>query len=230
MKKKLATSSLLLLSLFAAAAGRGAEPRVGLRCDFDSEPRLMAHSRVVGAFMVPRRTVFRIADVPGATDGRALVVEANNSSGFLLIKFDGLDLKKYPYMRWRWRIVRQLKLAPGGSDPDDQPCVVYLIAGSRLNQKCLGYRWEFNTPVGTERMINYGMSRVKAFCLRDRQSPAGEWVVEERDLQADYRAAFGIPIPAEFVIGIGGNSQYSRSDTRVEIDYIEFRSAPAPGK
>ena len=229
MKKKLMRSCLPLLSLFAAAACRGADPQVGLRCDFDSEPALKAHSRIVGAFMVRRRTEFRIADVAGATDGRALVIEANNSSGFMLIQFDGLDLKKHPYMRWRWRIVRPLKLAPGESDPDDQAGVVYLVAGSRFNQKCLGYRWEFNTPIGAGRMINYGMSKVRTFCIRNRQSPVGEWVVEERDLQADFQAAFGVPIPPDYIISIGGNSQYSRSDTRVEIDYIEFRSAPAAG-
>ena len=226
---KIISTTAFLLSAFAALLCRGGEPAAGFRCDFDSERE---HWHRIGSFMVARRTSFHIADVPGAENGRALVVEAKCSSGFLIMRFPELDLGKYPVMRWRWRIVRRMNLAEGGYDPDDQACVVYIADGSEFRQKCVGYRWEFNTPVGTAGVLKYGggLRLVKAFCLRNRETPDGEWVVDERNVVEDFKAEFGAPPSAEFVVTIGGNSQHSNSDTRVEIDYIEFRPAPAPAK
>lgn len=222
----------LLPALFVAAVCRGAgEPQVGLRCDFASERDLGDDWRTIGSFMVPLWTHFHIADVPGAANGRALVVEANNSGGFMIVRFRGVDLGKHPRLHWRWRIVRPMKVAVGRRDPDDQACVIYIADGTQVRQRCVGYRWEFNTPVGATAMLKYGggIRLVKAFCLRNRETPAGEWVEEERDVVADFKDAFGVAPAHDFVVVIGGNSQHSRSNTRVEIDYIEFRSAPAPG-
>jgi len=222
-----------LPGLFAAAVCFGGGSEVGGRCDFDSARFVKGDEcRIIGAFGVSRRTNFDVADEESAEDKKILVVEAKEASGFLIFRIKGVDLRKYPYMRWRWRIVRRLNLRDDDTDePDDQACVVYIVDGSQLNQKCVGYRWEHNTPVGAKRMLNYaGLRKVQAICLRNRKTPIGEWVEEERNVVADFKAAFGrIPSP-KFVISIGGNSQHSNSDTRVEIDYIEFRSAPKPEK
>ena len=229
MKKVLTVA--FLLSMFAAAV-RGEDPPVGLHCDFVSERDLGGDWQKIGSFMVPLWTHFGIADVPEAADGRALVVEANNSSGFLIIRFRGLDLGKYPYMRWRWRIVRRMTLPVGKADPDDQACVIYIADGNQICQKCVGYRWEFNTPVGAAAMLKYGggVRSVKVFCLRNRETPVGEWVEEERNALEDFKCAFGAPPSHEFAVAVGAKSQHTRSNTRVEIDYLEFRSSPATGK
>ena len=222
-----------LLSFLAAAVCSGNEPQAGPRRDFASEHEITGKDcRIIGAFGVSRRTRFFIDDAEGTRDRRALVVETNNSSGFLIFRIKGLDLGKHPYMRWRWRIVRRLNLPETQTaEPDDQACVIYIADGNQLSQKCVGYRWEHRSPVGRKIMLNYaGLRKVLAICLRNRETPVGEWVEEERNVPEDFKAAFGsVPSP-NFVITIGGNSQHSRSDTRVEIDYIEFRSAPAPKK
>ena len=214
---------------FAAAALRltGAS-EVGSRCEFDSERMMREKWQIIGSFLVPGQTNFFIAEEPTASDKRVLVVEAKNASGFLIFRLDGLDLGKYPYMRWRWRVIRQVRPpANGKPEPDDQACVVYLADGNKMSQKCVGYRWEFNTPVGAKRMIIYnGVRKVENFCLRNRETPVGEWVEEERNVLEDFKAAFGKAPSSRFVISIGGNSQHSQSDTRAEIDYIEFRSEP----
>lgn len=218
----------VLLSLFAAAWCRGADPAVGFRCNFDAENELK-HREIFGAVGTLRRTKFVIVDEPGAEDRRALAVDAKRSSAFLVFKVEGLDLKKYPYMRWRWRVVRRLNLPKSDAkDPDDQVCSIYVTFGSTLFQKCVGYRWEHNTRIGFSQRLRYIGRLVHAVCLRNIDTPLGEWVVEERDVIADYRKLFGEEPTKEFVITIGGNSQHSGSDTRAEIDYIEFRSAPAP--
>jgi hypothetical protein len=228
---KFFAKALILSSLIGAVACAAADPAVGPRCEFDSQREMDEHWRTLGAFGVFRKTKFFIADEASAGDGRVLVVEAKRASGFLVFRLNGLDLEKYPYMRWRWRVVRRLSLPDGVREPDDQVCVIYITDGSTISQTCVAYRWEHNTKVGFRQMLDYaGLRIVEAFCVRNKETPVGEWVVDERNVLADYKAAFGRAPSEKFVISVGGNSQHSNSDTRAEIDYIEFRSAPAPKK
>ena len=223
----------LLSSAFAAVAAGGADPGTAvIRCDFDSPEVMKKEWRIQGAWTTLRNTKFVIVGEPTAVDKKVLAVEAKRSSGFLFMRIKGQDLKKYPYMRGRWRVVRSLKLPAGkeGQEPDDQPCVIYISARDGSKDNSVGYRWEFNTKVGTVRMIEYPFSKnVQAYCVRNRETHDGEWVEEERNVLEEYKAAFG-KVPTDFLITIGGNSQHSKSDTRAEIDYIEFRSTPKAGK
>ena len=227
MKKVL--SSAFLLSLVTAAAYCGETPASSVRCDFDAARMLEEKCHFQWVFRVPH-TKFVIVDEPTAVDRRVLAVEADKASGIMIFKFDGLDIKKTPYMHWRWRIVRRVNIPDGTAEPDDQACVIYLSDGNMLRQKCVGYRWEHFVPVGTRRMIKYPCSQVDAWCLRNRETPVGEWVEEERNVFEDFKQAFGEEPSENAAITIGANSQYSKSDTRVEIDYIEFRSSPTTGR
>ncbi len=221
--------SICLLTLFGAAAYGVESPVVIHRCDFNSEDMLtrsIFHRRPFIPF-----TNFFIVDEESAHDRRVLVVETKKSSGFMIFRIDGLDLHKYPYMRWRWRIIRRLDI-PDGIDiePDDQACVVYITDGDVMTQRCVGYRWEHNTPVGRRRMVEYPGAMVSALCVRNRETPVGEWVTEEHNVLEDFKTAFGKTPASDFVITIGGNSQHSRSQSKVEIDYIEFLAAPTAQK
>lgn len=217
------------LTLAAVAAHCVEGPVVTHRCDFNSEDmlsRCIFHRRPFIPF-----TRFFITGEDTAEDRWALVVETKKSSGFMIFRIDGLDLHKYPYMRWRWRIIRRMEIPDGiGVEPDDQACVVYITDGDVMNQKCVAYRWEHNTPVGCRRMVEYPGAMVNALCVRNRETPVGEWIVEEHNVLEDYKAAFGKTPASDFVITIGGNSQHSKSQTRVEIDYIEFLAAPTAKK
>ena len=230
--KRLTKLTGSILSLAAALRLSGAS-EVGYRCEFgpNFEREMKENWQIIGSFLVPVQTKFFFAEEPSASDKRVLVVEAKEASGFFIFKIDGLDLDKYPYMRWRWRVNRQVRPpAANKPEPDDQACAVYLSDGTMLNQKCVGYRWEHFVPVGTRRMINYACSKVAVRCLRNRETPVGEWVEEECNVFEDFKRAFGKEPSKDAVLAIGANSQYSKSDTRVEIDYIECRSSPATGK
>lgn len=176
-----------------------------------------------GRFLVPR-TRFFVADEPSAADGKVLAVESDKATGVLLTAPSPVDLKKTPVMRWRWRLVRPLVLKEDEPEQDEQPVVVYFGDGSLVRQKCVGYRWEYHTPIGEVRTLKYaaGMMTVRAYCVANKDTPVGEWITEERDVVADFKAAYGVDPNEYFIISVGANSQYSKSNTRAEIDFIEF--------
>ena len=198
---------------------------VGLRYNFnDPENLKQAWEFHCSLLMVPR-TSFKIENVASAEDKKSLVVEANSATGVLMTD-PKVDLLKFPVMRWRWRVVRPINIPRNGKEPDDQAGVVYLGDGTMVRQKSIAYRWECNNSLGTKKDVSYagGMMKVRVECIRNRSTPVGEWVVEERDVLADFIRAYKRFPGKYFILGIGANSQYSKSDTRLEIDYIEFVS------
>ena len=214
---------LLSLTVLLHLSVWSAERKAALRYDF-SDPESITKSWEFhcSIFMVPR-TVFKVEACDSASNKKILVVEANSATGVLMTD-PKVNLRKFPVMRWRWRLVRPVVVRNNGKEPDDQAGVIYLGDGTMVSQKSIAYRWECNTPVGTRTQISYagGMMRVNAECIRNRETKIGEWITEERDVLADFIRAYK-RFPGEyFILGVGANSQYSKSRTRLEIDYIEF--------
>ncbi len=195
------------------------------RNDFTNPKTLSDEWKFDGSrFLVPR-TKFFLASEPSAFSGKIMVVEADKGTGVMLTApHTKVDLSKTPVMRWRWRVVRPILLKPGETEPDDQAIVLYFGDGTLLKQRCVGYRWEVNTPVGSSGLHKYaaGMMTVNHITMRNHTTPAGEWVMEERNVAKDYREAYGEAPSKEFIVSVGGNSQYSGSNSRAEIDFIEF--------
>ena len=142
----------------------GPSPDAVWRNDFSDPENLRKEWKFDGSrFMVPR-TKFRIAEEASAVNGRVMVVEADRSTGVMLAAPSPVDLKRCPVMRWRWRVVRPVRLAPDAEEVDDQAVVVYFGDGTLIRQKSVGYRWECNTPIGRSALLKYaaGMMTVKA--------------------------------------------------------------------
>ena len=154
-----------------------------------------------------------------------LKVFSNEATGALCCEpYRRVDLKKTPILRWRWKVN---KFPNGGDgrddDKDDQAIAIYIGASDWMIKKSISYRWETETPKGYIGNITYGGGaiKVKWFCLRNRKTGKGKWVIEERNIAEDFQKAFGF-IPKEFVLSIGANSQNTNSESLAFIDYIEF--------
>lgn len=176
---------------------------------------------------------FAVPDTKFYVKDGALVVEARRSSGSMMT-MPRADLQKYPILRWRWR-VRNLPPGADGRDPklDDQAAVLYIGSGGLMKRQVLAFRWETETPIGYEGRVKYagGVISVHFHCLRNRTSPLNEWVEESVNVAELFRKAFGfLPGPEEYVITFGGNSQYTKSHTFADFDFVELRKAESPVK
>lgn len=135
-----------------------------------------------------------------------------------------VDLKKTPVMRWRWR-VKQYPPEADGRNPakDDQPVAIYIgINNGMLKKQSIAYRWETLTPIGFEGGTTYAkILSVHYIVMRNVSSGTGEWITEKRNILKDFQRVYG-KTPDKFAISINGNSQYTKSNTVAEIDFIEF--------
>jgi hypothetical protein len=116
-------------------------------------------------------------------------------------------------LSWRWKIDRTLAKGRFGSkEGDDFAARVYvsfdvpvesltfaerakmeiakLVYGAELPAAAICYVWDNHAPVGTSAWNPY-TDRVRMVVLESGDSRAGEWVAESRDVEADFRAAFG---------------------------------------
>ncbi len=223
--KKMLTVLFLMLFALTGAAQKG---KPVFRCDFSEDDELEQRWRFHAGIFGVKRTRFTIDQESSAENGRILAVEANRATGAMVSMPRQVDLKKAPYLHWRWRIIRPIRIRQEGVEPDDQAAVLYVGDGSTIGKRAIAYRWENLTPFGKTGYLKYGMGilRVRYVCIRNQETPCGEWVEEERNVYQDFMDAFQEPPNAVFVISIGANSQHARCSTRVEIDYIEFNEKP----
>jgi hypothetical protein len=156
-----------------------------------------------------------------------LKIFADEATGALFCAPSKLvDLNKTPILRWRWRVHSFPKGGDGRKqERDDQAIVIYVGANDWMIKKSIAYRWETETPKGHSGNISYagGAVKVKWFCLRNRKSGKKKWLVEERNIAEDFKAAFGF-VPKDFVVSIGANSQHTKSESLAYLDFIEFVS------
>ncbi len=226
---RLFQSGLFVFWLVFAAAdlGAAASVPVTVRFDFSSQEKVDQRWRVNGELPGVNATRFRV-EPDDSGNGQVLVVEANRATGILITLPREIDLRKTPWVRWRWRVTRPLTIPEGAAEPDDQALVIYLGDGNFFSKRSLAYRWEARTEVGSEGRCRYGAGtvRIKHFCLRNRDTVTGEWVTEERNALQDFKEAFDDAPGRNFAVGIGANTQNTRANTRAELDYIEFSSHP----
>ncbi|MEO7520346.1 MAG: DUF3047 domain-containing protein [Gemmatimonas sp.] len=128
------------------------------------------------------------------TYGQALRFEARGQAAFF-----GNELKvpidvSNGRLRWSWRVDKPLANAVlQDAARDDSPARLMVIFGRQgllARPRIIFYTWGHVEPRGTS-FASRASDRLHVIVLRNREDPIGTWMTEERDLNADYRAAFG---------------------------------------
>ncbi len=134
-----------------------------------------------------------------------------------------VNLGKYPFLNWRWRVS---KLPKGGSvkstKTDDQALQLYVAFQAtgwpaKLNTPIIGYIWDNESPkewMGRSSQI--GARMLRYVVVRNRTDRTGEWYTEKRNVLQDYKKLFpdvkgGDPPRSTQGIEIYINSQHTRS-------------------
>ena len=170
---------------------------------------------------------FSIQTLDGA---KVLRMVSRKGTGTLLYDISSIDLKKYPYMRWKWRV----DVLPAGADgekeeKDDQAIGIYIGTGSSFSQESLALRWETVTPKGKTGFVKYGMGAVKVHwvCVRNEKDGLKRWYVDECNLYQELTRIFKEKTAkSKFAITLSANSQYTGTSSEAYLEYIEFSAEP----
>jgi hypothetical protein len=151
---------------------------------------------------------FRIVEDGGQ---RVLVVHAEGSFGSLAHRLSA-DAQKTPILEWRWKVDRVVEKAQietkQGEDFAARVYVAFDIPATELSKgdraklkiaramegfvpaAAICYVWDNKHPVGTSMWSPY-FGHVRTIVVESGGERAGQWVMEKRDIEADFLAAFG---------------------------------------
>ena len=153
-----------------------------------------------------------------------------------------------PVLSWRWKVDRVVAGADlAQKSGDDFAARVYVffdvpveslpfadraqaflaraLWGEKLPTAALCYVWDNTHPPGTSAWNPY-TDRVRTIVLRS--GAAGAWASEARDLEADFRAAFGAqwPGPVPRVTGIAVGNDTDQTGEKATAWFGDFRLGP----
>ncbi len=132
-------------------------------------------------------TTYALTEIDGAPAVRARC--ENSASGLALER--EIDLTRTPILEWRWRVDAVFPPGPPETERagDDYPARLYVIRDGGLlpwRTRALNYVWASAAPRGANWPNAYA-AQARMIALRTGADAGGGWVVERRDLRADFR-------------------------------------------
>jgi len=154
------------------------------------------------------------------------------NDAFGIKKEFSFDIRKYPYLTWRWKATR---LPKGGDirkrETDDQAGQIYVLFPrfpAMINTRSMGYIWDALTPVGTAG-TSTAYSKMKYVVLQSGPDKLGQWAWETRNVFEDYKKYFQEDPPQAGGLLLYINTQHTQSSAEIYYGGIFFSTRP-PGE
>lgn len=172
----------------------------------------------------PNYDLFTVVD----DNGRALNAKSRSDSSMIAKDIAGkVDLKLTPILQWSWKVVE----LPRGADArrsatDDEAGQIYVIwrrFPEVLRSRIIGYIWDTSAPVG-EFVKSQKTSTVTYVVVRSGAADLGQWITEQRNVVEDYRRIYGEAPANPDAIGVGIDSDDTKSQAESFVGPILFRS------
>lgn len=193
-----------------------------------------------------RYAVFEAGEVAGAS---AITVKANRSVSILRQRYEH-GLSDVSSLAFKWRIDglatdADLKTSEG----DDSPVRIVLafdgdrsrlsprahrlselsrlLTGEDLPYATLTYVWSNADPVGTI-VVNRRSDRIRKMVVESGAARLGQWLAYERDVQADFKAAFGEAPGALIAVALMTDTDNTESALQAWYGPLRLEALPAP--
>jgi len=147
----------------------------------------------------------------------------SEKSSFGVAKEIDIDIKEYPYLNFRWKVI---ELPRNGDfrkkETDDQAAQIYVAFGTfKLTAKIVGYLWENKAPKLITG-VSPAWSKTRLIVLESGPEKIGKWVCEKRNIYNDYKELFEKEPPKAKLISLYINSQHSKSRAESYFGEIYF--------
>lgn len=147
----------------------------------------------------------------------------SEQGSFGLTKKINIDIKEYPYINFRWKVV---ELPQNGDfrkkETDDQAAQIYIAFGTfKLTAKIVGYLWENKVPKLTTG-VSPAWSKTRLIVLESGPEKIGKWVFEKRNIYDDYKELFEKEPSGAKLISLYINSQHTKSRAESYFGEIYF--------
>lgn len=206
MSRPLSLTALALGILIALPAGVWADTRItpfSTMADLDDGWEPLEFPKI------DRHTNYRLVEEDGS---QVIEASTDTSASGLIARLD-LEPGESMMLTWRWKVSNVFDQGDARKKSgDDYPARIYVafefeaqkaswferakrktvatVFGEELPGNAINYIWANRLPQG-ETVANPYSEETMMIAVTSGNEQAGEWVTVERDLVADYRAAFG---------------------------------------
>jgi hypothetical protein len=166
--------------------------------------------RLVSYFAVPPTQYTKV--------GRGIIKAESLGNRATLFKDVEEKKRNYPILSWRWKISNVVRSAiETRKDRFDAAARVMVVFGKESGFKPFArgpsgfkieYIWANHLPKG-HIFEHPGEKYCKVFVLESGEGKARQWVDEERNIQKDFKKAFGEDLPGVLAIGIQTDTDQS---------------------
>ncbi len=130
---------------------------------------------------------------------KSYILKAESHAGASgLFKELRVDLKKTPFLNWRWRIDQRLEgLNEQSKSGDDYSARVYVVISGGWafwKTKAINYVWAGNSPKGSVWPNAFAGKNAMMIALRSGNDKAHTWYQEKRNILQDLKDQFGADI------------------------------------
>jgi hypothetical protein len=157
---------------------------------------------------------------------RAIRLRSNNDSSTITKEFK-VDVRQYPILQWRWKVVT---LPKGGDarhkETDDEAAQLYVTFPrfpSAVRSRIIGYIWDTAAPAGSI-FPSQKVGNVNFVVVRSGEGELNKWLTETRNVLEDFTRIYG-EAPKEDVgaVSISINSQNTGTSAEAFFDGISFK-------
>ena len=151
-------------------------------------------------------------------EGEQVLQASSQASASGLFKESSINLKKYPYLNWRWRVENRIESGDERKKSgDDYVARLYLVINHKYffwKSLALSYVWANRAKKGEIWNNAFAGDAVKMFALRSAEDATGTWVSEKRNVYEDLKQAFGEAISTIDAVAIMTDTDISSSEAK----------------
>ena len=139
-------------------------------------------------------TSYQLIELNENNKKTVLLAESRNSASAIVKKIR-VDLKKYPYLNWRWKIRNRLstkdeKVKSG----DDYAARIYVVIDGGFlpwKTKAVNYVWANQAAKGSTWPNAFAGKNVIMLAIRNKNDKTETWYQEKRNVYDDLKQLFG---------------------------------------
>ncbi len=176
-----------------------------------------------------QKTFKNVTQYKTARVGDVSVLHAeSHDSASGLYKKHRVDLHKYPYLNWRWRIENTLQATDEKSKTgDDYAARIYVVTSGGLlpwKARAISYVWANSSLKGDVWPNAFAGKKAMMVALRSAEDGVSTWYDEKRNVHQDLKLLFGKDIRYINVTALMTDTDNSHGHARAYYGDIYFSS------
>lgn len=163
-------------------------------------------------------------------DGQAVLRARSDDSASGLYREVQVDLRRTPWLSWRWKVGHPLDVAEertkAGDDFAARVYVVVRYGWAFWQTRALNYVWASRLAEGTTWPNPY-TGKAHMVAVQSGGDRAGQWVTESHNVLEDYTRAFGEPPQGDVAVAVMTDTDQTGQSVTAWYADLRFTAQPA---